>query len=321
MENNYMHHTDDTLQLRRAELRSIQWRLDNFSNYRYYVEATGEDPNTHFKELLAQRNGLLKKINPLNMKPDLFISGKPVTINTPYVGEILERHLFGWQAVTLPSFVEGINQSPVEAGTSGQIYTVSVGAGGVNYSTGGVGDETDAIDDEGTVNPLSPKTWIHTWHCSMQMPDAPGNGYWALRFQPDIQEVLARANVTSGLFANYVTLNATTEKGHDNPMTLYSDFGFFAHLPLPNNGVAITGKALQVNGRYHVSRGEQSSIDIILGVIVQVASGIVEIGPTSHCVIRQVGSQGVTGVGVIEYAFMPAGVIELVHNFADIGNP
>jgi len=159
----------------------------------------------------------------------------------------------------------------------------------------------------------------------MQMPDAPENGYWAIRFQTDVRQVLLQADVTSGLFANYVTLNATTEKGHHNPMTLFSSFAFFANLPhqWPTDAVDLPGNP-PLNGGYHVyqvSLGEQSSIDIILGVIVQIATGVVDILPGSSITIRQVGSKGVPGVGMIEYAFMPAGIVELVHNFADIGNP
>ncbi len=204
---------------------------------------------------------------------------------------------------------------PGERGTRGEIETVGLYEGAVYY-----GGHID-LQDDGTVDPLREKWWIHNWHCSLVFPPAPETGWLSYRFYVDTIARLRRAEMISGLFNTFVTvINPDNPYESDN----FSGFPNWVVLPSDNPYRIFGDYGMPVSSSIAVEKGQSLTLNVYLGVIISIASGLVMLYPTGGLGIRKLLPQGQTitsnTLGKIEYHFYSQKWINAVRDYIIIAS-
>jgi hypothetical protein len=211
--------------------------------------------------------------------------------------------LFGpWTTGILPFMSEGVHVTPGIPGTSGDIVTAGLFAGGLGYG----GDPTD----DGTHSPNVEKWWIHNWNCSFVFPPAPSTGTLYYRFTVDSVCEIYDAPAQSGVVQEFVTIGKSGDILTTNPFdsSAMATVGWPVMVNLPQPHVAQFSGAVPVSGSIPVVKGKTAALAFVYGAIAGVASGFVQFSWANFGTRRTLPSGSVIGAEAydkIEYRFEP----------------
>jgi hypothetical protein len=177
-----------------------------------------------------------------------------------------------WVAVNLPYFSEGVNQLPGVAGTQQELYTTALLPGGVEFEGAPV--------DMGTVEPNTPKWWVHTWTCSYVFPQALNRMWLYYRFTTETSFNIAAASArpnTGSLASAWISVGTTSDVETGGPFdpgaSVQVAYPFFIPLPPATLPVNIDQEPAPVSGSIQVQAGKTAAIGLIYGTAVGIASG------------------------------------------------
>lgn len=218
--------------------------------------------------------------------------------------------LYPWQVLYLPFMYEGINETPGIAGTSGEIASAGLYAGGLGFGC--------LCEDDGTTDPHTEKFWIHNWYNSVVLPPAPAAGRMYYRFTVDSDLEYFTAPVYSGSLSLFVTIgwsaNVAEDPGLSN-WTTWQTVGWPINELLPTDNPSYGG-SVSVLGSIPVDEGNSAAVGFIYGAIVSAASGLVHmIGDFGTRLTYPPGGEvNYLAYDKMEYRFEPTWWIEAIDN-------
>jgi hypothetical protein len=218
--------------------------------------------------------------------------------------------LYPWQVLYLPYMYEGINETPGISGTSGEVGTAGLYAGGLGFGC--------LCEDDGTTDPYTQKFWIHNWYNSAVLPPAPAAGRMYYRFTVDSDLEYFTAPVDSGSLGLFVTIGWTANVAEDpglSDWTTWQTVGWPINEPLPTDNPSYGG-SVSVLGSIPVDQGNSAAVGFIYGVIVSAASGLVRvIGDFgTRLTYPPAGEDDYLAYDKMEYRFEPTWWIEAIEN-------
>ena len=187
-----------------------------------------------------RRMELLKVAGRSHVPQDIARQRRDLTVIT--IGDLL----FPWQVINLPYMDEGIDQVPGVAGTSGDIATAGLYAGGLGYA--------GMLEDDDASPPFAEKWWIHNWRNSQVLPAAPYDGHLYYRFTVDSECHIYQAPVFSGSVREFVTIGWTSDVASD-PLASWTNWqtvGWPADQTLPSSNRSLGG-SVPVTGSNQLS--------------------------------------------------------------------
>lgn len=255
-----------------AEERRAESELAMVTNLLNEVPDLKQDPgakvNDYIDGLVKRRAELLNQVGPAstvrNLRP------QPIDSLVARLGPFFTP----WVAVNLPYFSERLDQTPGVSGTQQEFFTTALLPGGVEFEGGPL--------DMGTVQPNTPKWWVHVWSCSYVFPRAMSDSQLYYRFTTEtsfnIFDASARPN-TGSLVNAWVTIGTTSDVEASGPFepgaAQTAGFPFWITLPPAALPVNIDQVPTPVSGSIQVQAGKTPAIGLIYGVAAGIASGFV----------------------------------------------
>ncbi len=289
--------------LEEIQLARLSAQLRDLGNTRDIVRALGEDPDRYATQLAKQYSDLALKLRTP--------SAPPVKTMPAHLAASLGKFagIFNWwQSVIAPNATIGLTQTPHTA------------------DTGGIGIGADIFRGElalgGEIWNASPheQWWVNTWQYIVPFPPTPSTpsnpGLLSYRFNVPASVAFYRQNVIAGSVHVYATVAATSNlSAHpiDFNHPVSSDFALIATLPA--SGVPpILGGTAKVTGAIPLTPGGTPAIGIIIGLIISVVQGDVQIIPGEFSMINLVppDATSASDLGKVEYSRNPPFWIDAV---------
>jgi hypothetical protein len=291
----------DGVLARLVESRRIEAEINSITTQLSAIEDYKRDPaskaNGWVSSLLQRRADLVKQ-------PRIAVAGNNNLLARPVDRFLLDYlSLFGpWISGILPFTSEGVHVTPGVQGTSGDIVTAGLFAGGLGYG----GTPTD----DGTHSPNIEKWWVHNWNCSYVFPPAPYTGTLYYRFTVDSDCTIYDAPAQSGVVQEFVTIGKSGDVLTTSPFdsSVMETVGWPVMVNLPQSSVAQFSGSVPVSGSIPVTQGKTAALAFVYGAIVGVASGFVQFSWANFGTRKTLSSGAVIGAEAydkIEYRFEP----------------
>ncbi|MDA4118451.1 MAG: hypothetical protein OK455_08930 [Thaumarchaeota archaeon] len=232
--------------------------------------------------------------------------GKPPDVYlTRLVSEI--GRLFGsCSQIAVPIMAEGSSDTPGVPGTSGEIDTISLWHGQVDFGGRPL--------DTGQQNPDTEKFWSHHWNWTVVFPPAPSDGTISFDFAVDCGIHIVQAPAHLGYVGTPVTL-MTTSDAESEPLSNLTLVGWPTNISLPQTSFD-SDTTLPVSGTIAAKAGRSAAVALFCGAIVGMASGSCTFGvaPDSYFYTRLSSGRQPWPIdyGMIQYCFNPTWWIEAV---------
>lgn len=278
--------------LQGVQLARLNVRLQELGKMRDLLRARGDDPDEYAKWLGKQRADLVQKERlPLLLRPPSLPTRLTVTLNK--LSDIFDW----WESVIVPPATILLNQAPNSADTGG------TGIGADIYQ----GDL--ALGGEISNSSTQEQWWINTWQYIVPFPPTPSNypssASLSYRFNVGASLAFYRQDVISGSVHVYATVAASGDLNTqpiDFNQPVSSDFAIDATLPVASVPPIVSGGA-QISGTIPVVPGGTPAIGIIMGLIISVVDGYVQIIPGEYSSIELAppGATSATDIGKIQF--------------------
>jgi hypothetical protein len=264
------------------------------------VTAFGEDPASY-------ASGLTKQFAELSAKqraPDA-IPAKNQPSRLAATLEGLAAFFGPWNTVVAPNATVGLAQTPTSTNTSGSI-------GGEIY-TGDI-----ALEGQISNADALEQWWVNTWQYIIPLPISSSSnpGSLAYRFNVGASVGLYRQDFLTGsvhIYATVATTNDLAGQPIDFSQPVSSTFAIAADLPTSAVPPIVDGNA-KITGSITLAAGKTPAIGIIIGVIVSVAKGNLQILPGENSFVWLTNPDATTNgdIGKIEYRHDPFYWVEAV---------
>jgi hypothetical protein len=228
-------------------------------------------------------------------KPTVF-RGKNLPIRLAATLDRLAEIFNWWKTVVAPNATVGLVQTPGSADTSGgldgEIFTGDIALLGEIYNGG-----------------TQEQWWVNTWQYTIPLPTIPSTfpnpGSLSYRFNVGASLTLYRQDFVSGsvhVYATVATTNDLTNHPIDFNQPVSSDFAIAATLPTSTVPPMISGNA-KITGTIPLVPGGTPAIGIIIGIVISVAKGNLQITPGEYSFIELTNPDATTpgDIGKIEY--------------------
>ena len=283
-------------------------QLRELSQTRDMVRALGHDPDQYAARLVKQYRDLTLKLR--QPAPPRKIGLPPRLVAT--LNQLAD--IFGpWQSILTPDATVALIQAPGGPDIGG------VGLGATIYQ----GDL--ALGGEVSNASSQEQWWVNTWQYSAQFPTTPADfavpGSLAYRFNVGAALNLYRQDVMTGsvhVYATVATTNDLTNKPIDFSDVASSDFAISAALPGSDVPPLLFGTA-KISGTIPLIPDGRPAIGVIIGLIVSVADGDVQIlpGEYSNITLAPPDATMPSDLGKIEYRYDRPFWVEAVAKMLD----
>jgi len=278
----------------------LSTRLREVGTKSALVSAFGEDPKAYASELTKQFAALSARQRTPN--------AIPVKSQSSRLAATLDglANIFGpWSTVVAPNATVGLVQTPTSANTSGAI-------GGEIY-TGDI-----ALVGQVSNGDAQEQWWVNTWQYIVPLPifSSPNPGSLAYRFNVGASVGLYRQDFLTGsvhIYATVATTNDLASRPIDFSQPVSSTFAIAADLPTSAVPPIVDGNA-KITGSIALAAGKTPAIGMIVGFIVSVAKGDLQIIPGENSFIWLTNPDATTSgdIGKIEYRHDPFFWVEAV---------
>ena len=293
--------------LEEIQLARFASQLRELNSTRGLVRALGEDPDQYASRLVKRYRDLALK---LRTPPPQRARSLP-----PRLAETLNKlgDIFNlWQSILAPNATVALVQTPNSPDAGGSIgadiYQGDVALGGEVFNSG-----------------TQEQWWINTWQYMVSFPTTPSGlvspASLSYRFNASTALNLYRQDVVSGSVYVYATVATTNDLiNHPVDFNNYTSSDFLINSTLPVSAVPplISGSA-SISGAIPLVPGRTPAIGIIVGLIVSVADGTVQIlpGEYSDISIAPPDATMASELGKIEYRFDPPFWVDAVAKMID----
>jgi hypothetical protein len=252
--------------------------------------------NRYVDGLIARRAELLERV--ASAPPVRSLQARPIDSVVTTLGPFFSS----WARANVSYFSEGVNEVPGVAGTSGGLSSARLFPGGFEF----VG--VDQLNDVGTVQPSTPKWWVHTWTGTQAFPAPAFNSTLYYRFTTDT-DFRGAASAQAGLVTAFVTIGTTADVHAGGPFDpgALEAAGWPFQITLPQDFMDITVHRVHtpVSGSIQVKAGRTAAIGFIYGIIAGIASGFVASLDGGGMGTWTTGPDASQRLDEIEYRFEP----------------
>jgi hypothetical protein len=294
--------------LEEVQLARLAAQIRELGVTRDVVRALGEDPDQYAARLVKQYRDLaarLRKSVPLQAR-----SLPPNVVATlDRLGDIFNW----WKSVLAPNATVMLVQTPGGAETGGTGIGADIFQG--DLALGG------EIWNAGTAE----QWWVNTWQYTVAFPGTPQYlgrpASLSYRFNIGANIAFYRQDVVSGSVHVYVTVASTPDintQPIDYNNFASSDFAIIATLPTSTVPPMLSGSA-KVTGTIPLVAGGTPAIGILIGLIISVVDGDVQIipGEYSSIILAPPDATMPSDIGKVEYRRDPPFWVEAVGQILD----